>query len=169
MNIFILDENPVAAANMLCDKHVVKMVTESAQMLSTAHRLLDGAPELSDEREQSLMKVVHSHHPCTLWTMRSASNYMWHYDHYKAISDEYTYRYGKQHASFFKNNIGVMLKNLPKNISNIGFTPYAIAMKNYPECIIQGNAVESYRNYYKMVKSSFAQWKKRDAPNWYKI
>ena len=42
MNIFVLDEDPTIAAQMQCDKHVVKMIVESAQMLSTAHRMLDG-------------------------------------------------------------------------------------------------------------------------------
>jgi len=42
VNIFYLDKNPKIAAEMHCDKHVVKMITETAQLLSTAHRILDG-------------------------------------------------------------------------------------------------------------------------------
>jgi hypothetical protein len=42
MNIFYLDKDPIKAAEYSCDKHVVKMILESAQMLCTAHRVLDG-------------------------------------------------------------------------------------------------------------------------------
>ena len=42
MNIFYLHENPEICAEYHCDKHVVKMILETAQMLSTAHRIIDG-------------------------------------------------------------------------------------------------------------------------------
>ena len=42
MNIFVLDRDPIQAAKYMCDKHVVKMILESCQLLSTAHRVLDG-------------------------------------------------------------------------------------------------------------------------------
>ena len=116
MNIFVLHQDPVAAAQMQCDKHVVKMIVESAQMLSTAHRMLDGtvqiAPSKSGKRmvkhyrlfddpemDQLLYKAVHYKHPCTVWTMESAQNYMWHWRHLDALCEEYTYRYGKIHAT----------------------------------------------------------------------
>ena len=81
MNIFVLDINPKTAAQMQCDKHVVKMIVESAQMLSTAHRMLDGYAEKRpsksgktmvnywvhprQEMEDILYKAVHHKHPCT--------------------------------------------------------------------------------------------------------
>ena len=83
MNIFVLDKDPRVAARMLCDKHVPKMIVESAQMLSTAHRLLDGTPEkrpsrsgktiqtyysFNDERDDFYYLAVHKYHPCTTWT-----------------------------------------------------------------------------------------------------
>ena len=87
MNIFVLDKEPREAARQHCDKHVVKMIIESAQMLSTTHRLLDGKqtikPSISGKRmvkywemdnqydENLLYKAVHMKHPCTLWTMES--------------------------------------------------------------------------------------------------
>ena len=111
MNIFILDKNPIIAAQMQCDKHVVKMIVESAQMLSTAHRMLDGyvekRPSKSGKRiisywvhpnknyEATLYKAVHHSHPCTIWTMESASNYNWHYTHWTSLCKEYQYRYNK--------------------------------------------------------------------------
>jgi hypothetical protein len=81
VNIFILNEDPMIAAREQCDKHVVKMIVESAQMLSTAHRMLDGDFgrrksvsgktmskywELPDSRERSMYKAVHMAHPCTI-------------------------------------------------------------------------------------------------------
>ena len=116
MNIFILDPNPKEAARLQCDKHVVKMILESAQMLSTSHRMLDGTleyrPSVSGKRmvkyykhpdqvaEDNLYKAVHFDHPCTEWTMETKENYMWHYEHFLALGDEYTYRYGKHHKVY---------------------------------------------------------------------
>jgi hypothetical protein len=114
MNIFVLDESPIVSAQEQCDKHVVKMIVESAQMLSTAHRMLDGEQErrrsksgktmskywkLPDEREGLLYKAVHMGHPCTVWSMESRANYVWHYIHFVALCDEYQYRYGKKHLT----------------------------------------------------------------------
>lgn len=41
MNIFYLERDPKIAAEFHCDKHVVKMIVESAQMLSSAHWMTD--------------------------------------------------------------------------------------------------------------------------------
>ena len=105
MNIFVLHEQPVRAAQMVCDKHSSKMVLESGQMLSTAHRMLDGNLEyrmsLSGKRtvkyflhpnsnmETILYKAVHFHHPCTVWTMPSKANYDWHSKHLVGLADEF--------------------------------------------------------------------------------
>ena len=78
MNIFYLDKNPVVAAQMQCDKHVVKMILESAQMLSTAHRVLDGN-EYADKK--GLYKMAHKNHPSTIWARSSLENYVWLFDH----------------------------------------------------------------------------------------
>ena len=191
MNIFVLSENPYEAAWMQCDKHVVKMVTESAQMLSTAHRMLDGEMyteksangrnikrwRLDDDREDVLMKACHTGHPCTLWTMASKTNYHWHYQHYHGLAEEYEYRYGKKHGAFNRDTtIYKLLGKFPKNISDGGQTPFALAMKNNPECIVEGydkprNAqdVQSYRNYYHTKQDNFKMvWTKRDVPSWFK-
>lgn len=184
MNIFILDKNPVIAAQQQCDKHIVKMVTESAQMLSTAHRLLDGVMELrpsksgkrmkkywklNDEREDVLMKNVHENHPCTKWTMQSKTNYHWHYLHYQALAQEYEYRYGKKHGAFDRDtSLAAKLNQFPQNIPDGGQTPFALAMKNNPECIVENDAVQSYRNYYIQKQDKFKMaWINREAPEWF--
>ena len=181
MNIFVLDNDPVVAAQMLCDKHIPKMIVESAQMLSTAHRMLDGTPErrpsksgktmqqyytFGDERDDMYYLAVHKYHPCTTWTMESAENYNWHYEHFAAMSFEYEFRRQKVHATFKK--LGTILSKAPKNIPNVGLTEFAQAMNHYPQCKVPGNAVQAYRNYYHEAKP-FAKWEwGRQAPEWWR-
>ena len=110
MNIFILGDSPQESAEMHCDKHVCKMMIEYAQMLSTAHRVLDGNEVISE----SLYKVAHKNHPCTIWTRTSKENYFWLFRLWKNLSMEYTLRYEKFHASWTKLNM--YLEFPPKNI-----------------------------------------------------
>ena len=99
MNIFYFDECPVVSAEAQPDKMLVKMPLETAQMLCTAHRVLDG-----DEYADSvgLYKEAYKNHPCTIWARESSSNYSWLYRHFLALGMEYNYRYGKTHASIIK-------------------------------------------------------------------
>lgn len=183
MNLFILHEDPVIAAQMQCDKHVVKMLLESAQMLSTAHRVLDGtvqiAPSKSGKRmvkhyrlfdepeaDKILYKAVHVTHPCTLWTMESSKNYEWHWMHFDALCDEYTYRYEKTHRTI--QLLRSPLWTLPTNIPKGPMTPFRLAMKSNPECMV-GDPVESYRLFYQTKQSRFKMaWTKREQPWWFK-
>ena len=179
MNIFILDNDPVIAAQMQCDKHVVKMVVESAQMLSTVHRMVDGVMErrpsksgsmlqyfyLDDDREDLLYKACHFNHPSTVWTRESMHNYRWHYVHFAALCDEYTYRYGKVHSTDAK--LRKALSKLPQNIPIKKMTPFKLAMASFPECITE-DAVESYRNFYMTKQKRFTMaWTKRPQPEWF--
>lgn len=181
MNIFVLDEDPAKAAMMMCDKHIPKMIVESAQMLSTAHRMLDGKIEKKPSKsgktmvnhwllddpymESKLYKAVHTGHPCTKWTMESAQNYRWHFYHFSALGKEFEYRRNKKHATI--ELLLDDLAHLPINITEGPRTEFAQAMKAYPECMVEGNAVEAYRNYYHKAKP-FAQWQwGREAPHWW--
>jgi len=180
MNLFILDKDPVQAAQLQCDKHVVKMIVESAQMLSTAHRMLDGTLEarpsksgkttvkywkLPDEREDVLYKAVHMGHPCTVWTMESSQNYNWHLIHFAALCDEYTYRYDKIHAS---EALKPYLVNMPNNIKVSSITPFKLAMGSNPECINEADPIGSYRKFYETKKDRFKMaWTRRDIPEWF--
>lgn len=180
MNIFILDESPVLAAQLQCDKHVVKMVLESAQMLSTAHRMLDGNTStgvsksgkrtvkkyVHVELDDVLYKAVHFNHPCTVWTMKTSGNYQWHYDHFVALCDEYTYRYGREHLADTK--LRDVLKHLPKNITIENQTQFALAMGDNPECQFPNDPVKSYRLFYQTKQDRFKmEWSKRDVPQWF--
>jgi len=179
MNIFILDNDPVIAAQEQCDKHVVKMIVESAQMLSTVHRMLDGVMErrpsnsgamlqywkLNDQRENILYKACHFSHPSTVWTRESKANYQWHYKHFIALCDEYTYRYGKVHSTDTK--LRIALQQIPTNIPEKHMTPFKLAMGSNPECILE-DAVESYRRFYETKQKRFTMvWTKRPVPKWF--
>jgi len=160
MNIFKLHESPILSARFQCDKHVVKMPLESAQMLCTAHRILDG-----DDADPSLYKIAHPKHPSTLWTMESDANYRWHYDHWIALCKEYEYRYGRQHLSYTK--FSDILKVQPRNIPVGDMTPFRLAMGSNPECMFE-DAVKSYRAFYKTKQDRFEmKWTKREIPNWF--
>ena len=181
MNIFILNKDPVLAAQEQCDKHVVKMIVESGQMLSTAHRMLDGSQTrrrsksgktmskywvLSDDREDTLYKAVHMGHPCTVWTMKSAENYKWHYEHFVALCKEYHHRYGKVHAT--QKLLEIPLKRVPNSILHTGRTPYALAMGAEPQCINHDDPVKSYKDFYITKQKRFKMvWSKRPTPEWF--
>ena len=152
MNIFYVDKDPVVAAQMMCDKHVVKMILESAQMLSTAHRVLDG-DEYADKN--GLYKKAHVNHPSSEWVRCSYQQYKWLYDHMVALMEEYTYRYGKHHAT---ERLKVPLSEYPKAISVGDFTEPPQCM---PEVCKGEDTVLAYQNYYIIEKSGFARWTKR--------
>jgi len=176
MNIFYLHKNPKDCAEMHLDKHVVKMIIEYAQLMSTAHRVLDGQEyfdltsngrkikrwRVSDEREGQLMKASHINHPSAIWTRASDLNYIWLYTMWCHLLDEYTYRYGKIHACA---RLKETLKSLPKNISIGYFTEPTPAMPD--ECKIAGDSLASYHKYYLEKKNHFAKWTKRQPPIWY--
>lgn len=176
MNIFVVDEHPVRAANQMIDKHVVKMILESGQMLSTAHRVLDGEEwtdyskngrrikrwRLSDEREDRLWKASFVNHPCTRWVMESLSNYRWLGIHAVALSREYTRRYGRTHAS--QPLMEYLLNKAPINLKDKGLTKFAQAM---PDEYKNESATEAYRAYYKGEKSRIAKWTNADVPEWW--
>lgn len=162
MNIFYLDKDPVVAAQMQCDKHVVKMILESAQMLSTAHWILESDNPLNESL--GLYKPTHKNHPSTKWARSSAENYFWLYNHFVALCDEYTYRYDKVHLSDKKLR-GALL-HLPMKISNAQFDAPPLAMPDEFKAI---DAVQAYRAYYQSKQDAFKMtWTRREKPEWFK-
>ena len=182
MNVFYVDKHPVKAAEQMCDKHIVKMILESAQLLSTCHRVQDGT-EYYDKTangrkikrwkhpnpnlEPLLYKAGWVKHPSTVWLFESAYNYIWLYKHMIALNDEYKKRYGhtKNHVTIDK--LGEILKHPPKNAKyNKIATEPKPAMPEH--CKIPGDAVASYRKYYILEKQRFATWKSpAKVPDWY--
>ena len=178
MNIFYLHKDPIKNAEYHCDKHIVKMATEYCQLLSTAHRILDGKMylgktknnrnikrwRLPDEREDILMKASHVNHPSNIWVRESRENYMEMYFIYMATLGEYTYRYGKIHGS---SKASMILQRPPKNIISNKNTEMVQAMPDY--CKINNDPISAYRNYYIKEKKNFVTWKNRPVPEWYPL
>ena len=180
MNIFYISEDVKECAEMHLDKHVCKMVIEYAQLLSTAHRVLDGeeyrrlsannrsikAWRLPDEREERLMKPTMMNHPSAIWVRQSEKNYLWLYTLWVELLKEFTYRYGKTHACA---RLIPDLMLLPTNIPNKPFTAPTPAMPD--DCKVKGDALSSYRNYYNLNKTHLASWKgkinSRSVPSWF--
>ena len=177
MNIFYLDKDPAECARMHCDKHVVKMCIEYAQLMSTAHRVLDGYQYtaltknnrkiarwgLDDhEMDMALMKASHINHPSNVWLRASKHNYIWLHRMWVYLLKEYTYRYGRHHAC---ENYMTHLYLLPMNIPDVPFFEPTPAMPD--DCKVPGNSLKSYHKYYVEKKSYFAKWKNRQIPGWF--
>jgi hypothetical protein len=150
MNIFVVNRHPITAARDLCDKHCVKMILETAQLLCAAH-----------PKGTAPYKQTHMKHPCTIWTSASLQNYIWLYRHGIALEYEYERRYGRTHKSMeVLVWCGINLPSLP----DIGLTPFAQAM---PEQYKDADPVVAYRRYYLGDKSRIAKWNHSDVPEWY--
>lgn len=176
MNIFYLHSDPKTCAEMHNDKHCVKMILEYAQLLSTAHRVLDGshtvllsdsgrkkqAYVIGDERDDSLYSATHINHPSAIWVRQSNKNYNWLFTLFQKLMNEYTHRYGKVHAT---SRLETVLAQTPKNIPVGDFTEPTPAMPD--DIKIKGDSIKSYRNYYIKNKGHLATWKNRNKPEWY--
>ena len=178
MNVFYLDRDPKIAAEYHVDKHVVKMIIEYAQLMSTAHRLLDGALyldktangrsikrwKLDDHREPILYKASHINHPSAIWVRSNMDHYRWLYDLFYQLIGEYKYRYDwKTHKT---EELLMPLLDAPRNIPIVDWVEPPQAM---PDTVkVPGDSIQAYRNYYKVHKAAFANWKKRSTPDWYK-
>ena len=178
MNIFYLDTDPTKAAEYMVDKHVVKMILETAQLLSTTHRVLDGE-EWIDRTEngrsikrwrlknnkfldERLYKATHVNHPCAIWTRQNSGNYYWLHEHFIGLCDEYTHRYSKVHKC---NDMIPWLERAPRNIITTFYTsPPSLAMPD--EHKVSDDPVECYQHYYKYGKSDMHKWTRRQAPDW---
>ena len=181
MNIFFLNPDPKICAQEHISKHVVKMIIEYAQLLSTAHRIIDGTLStglsetgrkqtryvLPDEREHILYRSTHGNHPSAVWVRQSDANYNWLYKLLCELCKEYTYRYGKIHST---ERLLETLCFTPNNIPHGPFTDPTPAMPD--DVKISNNSMASYHNYYINNKKSFASWQgrvnSRNVPNWFK-
>lgn len=175
MNIFYLHRDPSVCAEQHCDKHVVKMIIEYAQLLCTAHRVIDGEEylhktdknrtikrwRLNDERDSILHLAAHVNHPSNIWVRSSRVHYEWLYDMWRFLLKEYTFRYGKTH------NHERLIFALAKPPQGLTFNQWFDPPKAMDQEYKLKDVVESYRNFYINSKSRFARWTKRDIPDWY--
>lgn len=185
MNIFALDTDPKLAAQYHNNSHCIKLILESCQLLSTAHRILDGKEIqgksksgrnkkqwiLEDfEMNAKLYSSTHQNHPSAIWCRKTIPNYKWLHSLTVELAKEYTYRYGKIHKCE-KDGLIDLLKTPPKNIPIGEFIPVTPAMPE--ECVIKGDSIASYRQYYIKCKQHLADWSGkvngRPVPEWYVI
>ena len=176
LNIFFLNINPEICAQEHVDKHVVKMTLEYGQLMSTAHRVLDGTPYygktvnnrriqrylLPDEREHIIWKASHFKHPSGIWVRQSLTHYMWLYDLWLEMLKEYTFRYQKIHSA---ERMKQHFINPPVNIPRLGWLsnpPPAM-----PDKYKANDSITSYHNYYRDGKTLLATWKNRNKPEWF--
>ena len=180
MNIFYLHTEPQICAEMHNNKHCVKMILEYAQLLSTAHRVLDGIPTidrgghagrqrttyiLPDNRDSLLYRATHINHPSAVWVRKTHQNYIWLTDLLEELCMEYTYRYEKVHKVERDGLLKVLRTSIPANIPIGPFSEPTPAMPD--DVKVAGNSLASYRNYYNKNKTHLADWKKRPVPQWF--
>jgi hypothetical protein len=177
MNIFYFSSDPRQCAQWHIDKHAVKMVVEYAQLLSTAHRVLDGTVYqgktrldrnikrwlLPDDRENKVYKASHINHPSGVWTRLSENNYNWLYCLFTELANEYQYRYGRVHKTY--DELKGVLKTPPNNINTGYFIQPPPAMPD--DYKIDQDSRKCYMAYYRGAKRGFAHWTKRDVPEWF--
>ena len=159
MNIFFLSRYPETAAKYHCDQHCSKMMIEYAQLMSTAHHVM-GSP-LADQ----CYKIAHKNHPSTIWTRASEKNYLWLYQLWSALAQEFYNRRGKHHASWIK--LKDVLCHAPKGLKLLPFS-------DPPQCMPDEykrpkDCLGAYRDYYNGDKARFAKWEwpTSETPFWW--
>jgi hypothetical protein len=186
MNIFFVDQDPRIAARCLVDTHVSKMLLESVQLLSTAHRVADGYPETvtnkagrkttlyhlkSAKRNWLLYKAFYPSHPSNMWIRKNSVNYEWLWQHALELSFEFARRFGRSHAS------SLLLPHLmtpPENVlttsrySEVIMNREDLAMPDKFKKLSAGkiDPVASYRAYYNVEKKPLHKWTNAPTPAW---
>lgn len=162
MNIFYLHKDYGVAARSMTNRHVVKMILESAQMLCTAHRVLDGMPAelikngrrrlefIHPTLNNELYLTAHINHPSSIWIREDVSQYMWLYNHMMELGYEYTRRYNREHDTITR--LGKILSVPPRNIEHDKFVDPPCCM---PDQYKTGDSISSYHNYYRAEKLKY--------------
>jgi hypothetical protein len=164
MNLFVLDSDPVKAAQLNCDVHTSKMILESAQILSTTFHL---------QGIEAPYKASHVNHPTSKWVRESRANFDWTVKHGIALYEEKLYRTGKGHKSvevieWAKQNAHLLKFEKQEQ------TTFAIAISDTMLCrkdpnFNLDNPVECYKLYYKHDKRHIGKWKNRPVPEWFNL
>lgn len=154
MNIFIVDLDMQANVESYVDKHAVKMVTETAQILCTAHHILGVTDDVP-------YRKTHVGHPACKWAAESLGNYKWLCDLGMHQAAEYTHRYDKTHKS---QRVIEWAKNNPIGVDESEMTEFVQTM---PDEYRHQDIVEAYRRFYRGAKRHIAKWKRRPIPDWW--
>jgi hypothetical protein len=163
MNIFFLSWKPREAAEYHCDKHVVKMIIETAQLLYAAHWVLE-TPNLPP----NAYKLAHKNHPSAIWTRESLTNYLWLSSLGWWLCKEYQFRYGESKVHKTEAHIVWLLNNPPK-MPSVNMTPVRLAMPNEYK---MSDPIVSYQKFYiesKLKARNIVKYTKREAPDFIKM
>lgn len=172
MNIFAVDYDPIKAARDLPDKLIVKMPTESLQLLTpwafNVHGVRiekPGQAELFDTDKQYYGTKGFAHHPCAKWLYEDPSNVHWLLEHAFGMADEYWQRYNKDHGTLFGlNQIRSLVYKHHNQSNSIDHTTFVQAMPD--EFKVPGDPVTAYRNYINGYKG-YAEWRYSKKPDWW--
>ena len=156
MNIFHLHKDPKTCAEYHCDKHVVKMILETGQMLSTAYRRHFGDND-------DLYKTAYPKHPMTIWVGDSGANFFWSVQLLDQLLYQYTVRYKKVHKTIKISNL-LHGKHKLWHTWKTEFTPPPLCMPDEYKC---EDSVIAYQRFYMGEKAHFSKWKNRPIPKWY--
>lgn len=180
MNIFYLHSNPEECAKMHCDKHVIKMPLEVAQMACTNIRVFKALGRLPKKLTSEELRVVrstpdrgvaiddrevpylptHENHPCTIWMRSTRGNWDWAISYAEQLNEEYRYRYGKSGLKAWRVIEGLT----PPEFEHKRLTAPALCLPDQYKC---DDPVMSYRNFYLGEKAKIATWKRRRPPAWW--
>lgn len=182
MNIFYFNRDVKQCAKEHCDKHVVKMIIEYAQLLSTAHRVLDGTEItiIKNNRKKKiwlledsdfddvLYAATHVNHPSAKWVRQCYENYSWLLNLWIQLCFEYSKRYGKTHKTF--STLFSHLIHAPINI--VHDTKFSAPWRAMPDQFKVDKSQQdycqlSYQNYFKTEKKHLANWKNNEIPKWF--
>ena len=192
MNIFVLHWKQRKAARWHVDKHVVKMLLETCQLLYTAHWFL-AFPQLREcksavalSRAQKQLEIpeqirsaplcdttkepgyrpCHVWHPCAKWTRVCSGNYLWLAKLGIELAQEFRFRFKKEHSC--EKHIYWLYENLPPQIKIFPRRGFATAMGD--EYKVSNDPIVNYRNYYKTSKTErgLIKYTGRQVPHWLK-
>ena len=159
MNVFYIASDPVEAGRMHCDQHVGKMLIETSQMMSTAHRMLNNNTYADTA---GLYRSTHANHPSCQWVRSSTLHYLWALRLACALSSEFRDRYGKSHKT---STLLSKLAHVPPKMPRDGFRPPPQCFGDANSDLMQPDTVAAYRAYYR--RKGFPKWSKSKTPEWY--
>ena len=184
MNIFVLSLSPSEAAELHCDKHVIKMILETTQLLymcwnyhgddnwretiESQLRTNDTLLKMDANNQKVNFKTYksgkgHMNHPCSKWLRESVENYKWLCELGIFLCSEKMHRWPKNKQHSCLGHLEVLNKNVPVKLPNIQRTSFALAMPDIYKTVCP---VASYKTYYNNDKQKMLKWTNRSVPLW---
>ena len=168
MNIFYLSHKTSRCARWHCDKHVVKMILETAQLLYTAHWVTSVKPDFSSaptrkgSQERGYISIRNKNHPSAIWARASLEHYVWLCQFGLALCDEYRFRFGSNKKHACEDHIMWLYENPPA----LGLNGWSQPTQAMPDIYRDKNSLIAYRKYYKYGKKDLLVYTKRHMPHW---